>query len=619
MINSLHVAQTGLNASRTSVEGVMNNIANENTPGYKKRVVELSESPQIDGTLTGRGVTIGEAKRITDEFMYDNLLKEGSKDEYLSELSQLLSGVESLFFETEDSGFSSDLDRYFQSVENLRSDPSNEIYSNNLINHANILVDDLKTLYSGIERIEDSSINTVKNQIDNVNNILADIGNINEQIGKELLPPNDLLDKRDALEKELSQYVNIEVDRSVDYELKIGGITAVRYNTNVRNVSLSETYTPQINKFTDDGTNSTILSGGVTFDNQDEISFTLNNTTKITVQYGESITMDWDDDPATADTAANVDSSNYIRALVYKINNTEGMTTEVTAYNGNTVLDADGNEVLTNPGVDNFLVIKSNVDGEIGKFEGIISIQEQTDATDYTTITNKELVYKDANYSRDGENDIHMEIYDAEIPLKSGSIKASIENLQTKSSLNKLTDYKEALDNFASTLSDLHDSFITNPDGSYIYGEKAVQSNTGIVTSIGLFTGSTVKSLVFNENAVALLNQEDLEYLATIQWKEDIRFDGKPQDGNAQEESSFSEFYQKTQVQIASDKENNDYLLDTQSAILNSLQGSYDKIVKVDKDEEMLNLIKFQAAYEANAKIVTVVDEMLATLLGLKR
>jgi len=71
-------------------------------------------------------------------------------------------------------------------------------------------------------------------------------------------------------------------------------------------------------------------------------------------------------------------------------------------------------------------------------------------------------------------------------------------------------------------------------------------------------------------------------------------------------------------VQVSSDKENVDYLKETQKAVKESLQLTYDKVVKVDKDEEMVNLIKFQAAYEANAKMITVVDEMLQTILGLK-
>jgi len=62
-----------------------------------------------------------------------------------------------------------------------------------------------------------------------------------------------------------------------------------------------------------------------------------------------------------------------------------------------------------------------------------------------------------------------------------------------------------------------------------------------------------------------------------------------------------------------------DFMYKTQQAVSESLKSSYDQLTKVDKDEEMINLIKFQAAYEANAKIITTVDEMIQTILGLKR
>ena len=50
-----------------------------------------------------------------------------------------------------------------------------------------------------------------------------------------------------------------------------------------------------------------------------------------------------------------------------------------------------------------------------------------------------------------------------------------------------------------------------------------------------------------------------------------------------------------------------------------SIENSYNQLTKVDKDEELLNLMKFQATYTANAKIVTAIDEMIQTLLGLKK
>jgi flagellar hook-associated protein 1 FlgK len=125
--------------------------------------------------------------------------------------------------------------------------------------------------------------------------------------------------------------------------------------------------------------------------------------------------------------------------------------------------------------------------------------------------------------------------------------------------------------------------------------------------------------MAFNESAINDLDQSDLDYLATLQWKKDLSFDGKAQDPSNNENTSFSEFFQEIRVNVSSDKESSDFLHKTQKDVQTALTSSYNELVKVDKDEELLNLVKFQAAYEANAKIITVIDEMLKTLLGLKR
>ena len=39
----------------------------------------------------------------------------------------------------------------------------------------------------------------------------------------------------------------------------------------------------------------------------------------------------------------------------------------------------------------------------------------------------------------------------------------------------------------------------------------------------------------------------------------------------------------------------------------------------VSLDEEMTNLVKFQKAYQASARLVTTIDEMLDTILNMKR
>lgn len=620
MINSLNVAQTGLYAAKISVENVSNNISNQNTQGYKKRTTELSELPHIDSKITGRGASVDGVVRTTSEYMYNNLIRENSKESYYNKLSEMLGGVEAIFKESEENGFSSDLDRYFQSVENLRSNPNSEIYKTDLKTQATIVVDSLQRLYSGIEAQEQIVKDALDEDIRQINGILEDIGEINELLGHQSEPTNDLLDRRDLLELKLSQHIDIEVTRTPDYELKIAGEIALRYNKNIRDVAVYEKYTPQQDRYiNNDGVTSNILNG-ITFDNKDEITYKLDNTHSVSVIAGEfvqdslgnNVDLDGDSVPDL------VDNTNYVRALAYKINHDADISQSVRAFNGNYAIDESGNKV-TNDATDNFLLLEAKTDGELGEFTGRITVVEQTDATNPNTITNRVGVYKDEYQSNPSTSLYGIAIFDEPVTPKSGTLKAVIDNLTTEAGSSQYEVYKDKLDAFARTLSDTTDKYIKNSDDTYVYGEAATDNVTGDVKSIGLFSGSTVKTLTFNSLAVSDLSQVDLDYLSTLQWKKDISFDGMPQGTADSESTSFSEFYQELLVGISSDKENNDFLFDTQKSVKQSIQSSYEQVVTVDNDEEMLNLIKFQAAYTANAKVITVVDEMLDTLLNIKR
>jgi flagellar hook-associated protein 1 FlgK len=56
-----------------------------------------------------------------------------------------------------------------------------------------------------------------------------------------------------------------------------------------------------------------------------------------------------------------------------------------------------------------------------------------------------------------------------------------------------------------------------------------------------------------------------------------------------------------------------------QADVTSYLQGYRDSVSGVALDEEMVNLVKFQAAYNAAAKMISMADDMLDTLLGMVR
>jgi flagellar hook-associated protein 1 FlgK len=611
MLNTINVAASGLAASREQVESVMNNIANENTPGYKKRSVNISEASHIDSRLTGRGVLIGDTTRVVNIYMYDNLTSEKSKQSEYDELSMMLSDIESIFYETDDSGFSSDLDRYFQAIENLRSSPSNEIYKNNLRNTGIAITNDLKTLYSDIEQRELAAKNTIDDHVEEVNTILNDIGNVNKTLSDIGFSSNDLLDKRDQLEQEIANYIDVDIDRTDNYELKITNMTAVRFDTNIHSVSIVSDKIAQKNIYANTGNphTSNLVNMATWEDSGDKVSFKLNNSTTVSVSYGEVVN-------GTA-----VDKNNVVQSLVYKINHTANIDPTISAYNGQYILDAAGNKILTNnpkhpeydainPNKDRYLVIEADIPGDKGKFDCRILVEDSDASSSALNLA------KNSDLSVKGIDDVHLEIFDRKLTLKSGKLKALTNNLDSASSDNLFIIYKEKLDNLAKALSDLSGSYIKNDDETYVYGNTAVDVNANRTkrVDIGLFSGGTVDSLEFNDSIVGALTQEKLDYLASLQWKTDINIDG-----TGENLTSFSKYNQTLRVKIAEDKQGINFKKETQDAVTSSLQNTYDKLVKVDKDEEMINLIKFQAAYEANAKLITMIDEMLSTILGMRR
>ena len=532
MINSLYTAKSGLSTSKYSVDVTSNNIANENTTGYVKRTVNTSELPELENDI-GNGVSFDGVTRNTNVYLYDKLVSQNSLASYYEQEDSILSNLEIMFSETESSGFSTTLSTFFNSIESLRADSTNLIYQNDLATQAQSLVDGLQSLNDELNSALDTTTQQLEDQADTVNNILEQIVYLNKQIVESNTDSNDLLDKRDALEKELSNYVDIEIDRdSETYNLKIAGVNVIFNNTNLHEVSISENNIAQKDIYNSSDLDDSNFSDG------DEISIVLNGTTTLTLSANVSGTTE-----------------NELKNQIINEINTNSKFSDYTAY-----LDSSNN-----------LVIKSNIEGEEGEFDIAISV-------------NNSEISKSAN-SKEASNSVSLAVYNNELSLTGGSLKAITQELT--SSTSNIYAYKNSLDSFAKALVDTVNSSSETP----------------------LFKGSSVDTLSFDKDSITSLTNEDLENLAEIQWNENITI------GNTS--TSFSEFYQNLLVTVSSNVENNNFKLESQNAIVNSLESTYNNLTKVDPDEEMINLLQYQAAYEANAKVITAVDEMLQTLLAM--
>ena len=82
---------------------------------------------------------------------------------------------------------------------------------------------------------------------------------------------------------------------------------------------------------------------------------------------------------------------------------------------------------------------------------------------------------------------------------------------------------------------------------------------------------------------------------------------------------AFQESYSRTVATLGQALNGTNTQLANQDLVENMLLRQRDSVSGVSIDEEMTDLMKFQRAFEASAKLIVTVDEMLQTVLNLKR
>lgn len=79
---------------------------------------------------------------------------------------------------------------------------------------------------------------------------------------------------------------------------------------------------------------------------------------------------------------------------------------------------------------------------------------------------------------------------------------------------------------------------------------------------------------------------------------------------------SFEGYYRALTTKIGADTEGSISRLGTQTAVMKQINDLRDSVISVSTDEELTKMIQFQYAYQAASRIVTVMDELLDTLIN---
>ncbi|WP_426369738.1 flagellar hook-associated protein FlgK [Pseudocolwellia sp. HL-MZ7] len=240
-VNLYNTGVSGLLASQQQLATTGNNIANVNTEGYTRQRAEQNATTGIysGGNIIGSGTYIEDISRVYDQFSY--------KEQLLSQTS--LSNADSLNVDLgqldqvmtfSGGAINSSIESFYEAINSISDNPSDLGLRNMAISQAKILSDDLNAINDDLNQMVKSTNGEIVEIADHISDISVQIGNINEQIlfsqHSVQGQPNDLLDARDNLVNELSQYtsVNTIVDSLGVMTVMIGdGATLVAGSTSL--------------------------------------------------------------------------------------------------------------------------------------------------------------------------------------------------------------------------------------------------------------------------------------------------------------------------------------------------------------------------------------------------
>jgi flagellar hook-associated protein 1 FlgK len=255
--HSLETVKRSLFTQQAAMQTTAHNIANANTPGYSRQIVNMQatsplEAPgmsrsSVPGQL-GTGVEFTSITRVREKFLDDQFHNENKSLGSVEVQQDTLDKLEKIVNEPSENGIRGVLTKFFNDWSDLSKNPENADGRKIVREQALALTDSFNHTAKQLQDLKTDLNNNVNIQIQQVNSILGNISGLNGQIKKiEALgdTANDLRDQRDSLTDQLSKIVNIQVDESSNgYKIQMGNTTLVDENgvTTVDNASMDSAF-----------------------------------------------------------------------------------------------------------------------------------------------------------------------------------------------------------------------------------------------------------------------------------------------------------------------------------------------------------------------------------------
>lgn len=241
----LNIGKSGLYTASNAMNTTAHNIANTETKGYCRQISVQKASKALHvGNATGMigtGVDLVGVEQVRDEY-YD--VKYRSNNTLFGEYDAkryYMAEIENYYNEIQLEGFTTTFDNMFESIQELQKNPGSLEVRAQMTNYASSLCEYFNYISTSLGNIQKEINYEISNQVSKINSIGTQIAQLTQQINTlEVLGgmASDLRDQRNVLVDELSQIVEIEVE-----EIPVGNRVGVStYFVRINGQLLVDTY-----------------------------------------------------------------------------------------------------------------------------------------------------------------------------------------------------------------------------------------------------------------------------------------------------------------------------------------------------------------------------------------
>ncbi len=212
-MNLFDIPVSALRSAQAGMAAISGNLANATTPGYHRQIAHLSETVgvEIANVRVGAGVEVNNIQRLRSVWVERSLLRNSSAGGSADVRNDVAQQLDTLFQVT-DGSLTSRVEDFFNSWQDLSSQPAETTVRYDLLATASALTSEINDLHARMSGLSLDLDTQIKDTVKTINQLTGNIARLNKDIavaeasGKEA---NDLRDKRDLLVSQLSAQIDI--------------------------------------------------------------------------------------------------------------------------------------------------------------------------------------------------------------------------------------------------------------------------------------------------------------------------------------------------------------------------------------------------------------------------